>query len=112
MAELAAKLDCFKPTMLYIRGSPGVTPESVKGHVLPIYIANGPGRGQGVGPRGGRQRRKAWERAPDQRQARRAQRSQGTPPMSRRGRASSGSGARAAVAATQHRRSGGRPPRP
>ncbi len=43
MAELAAKLAEFKPTMLYIRGSPGAPAENIKGHVLPIYIANGPG---------------------------------------------------------------------
>lgn len=43
MAELAAKLASFKPTMLYIRGSPGAPPENVKGHLAPIYIANGPG---------------------------------------------------------------------
>ena len=43
MAGLAAKLESFRPTMLYVRGSPGAPPENVKGHVLPIYIANGPG---------------------------------------------------------------------
>jgi hypothetical protein len=43
MAELAAKLDEFKPTMLYIRGSPGAPPDNIKGHLAPIYIANGPG---------------------------------------------------------------------
>jgi len=43
MAELAAKLESFKPTMLYIRGSPGASPENIKGHLAPIYIANGPG---------------------------------------------------------------------
>ncbi|GBF99399.1 hypothetical protein Rsub_12332 [Raphidocelis subcapitata] len=42
MAELAAKLEDFKPTMLYIRGSPGATHDNVKGHLAPIYIANGP----------------------------------------------------------------------